>query len=58
MTPEQLMAVYPALDYLMALTILDCHKSGTLTTCVNSPPAEPDDVVLTPITIENPTDVP
>jgi hypothetical protein len=58
MTPEQLMSVYPTLDYLMAETILKCYENGTLALCMDAPLIEPAEVVLTPITIENPTDVP
>jgi hypothetical protein len=58
MTPEQLMAVYPNLDFLMAETILNCHDNGTLAACIDSPPTEADELVLPPITIENPTDAP
>jgi hypothetical protein len=54
MTPEQLMAVYPVLDYLMSETILNCFANGTLNTCMNAPPIEPEALILTPITIQTP----
>jgi hypothetical protein len=58
MTPEQLMIVYPNLDFLMAETILNCHDNGTLAACIDTPPIESEALILSPITIETPTDAP
>jgi 3-polyprenyl-4-hydroxybenzoate decarboxylase len=54
MTPEQLMIVYPNLDFLMAETILNCHDNGTLAACIDAPSIETEAMILTPITIQTP----
>ena len=41
MTPEQLMCVYPWMDFLVADTLIDCHQRGTLSSFLETaPPTE------------------
>jgi hypothetical protein len=51
MTPAQLIAVYPSLDFLMAETILACHENGNLESFFTETEAV---IEIKPITIENP----
>lgn len=56
---KEIMRLYPRLDELMAKTLYDCHKAGTLDKIIeerktlgNFVPDKPENLVLKNVTIE------
>jgi hypothetical protein len=56
MTPTELIAIYPSLDFLMAETILKCYENGTLKSFFDGDDSEPntETTVLKSIVVEQP----
>jgi hypothetical protein len=56
MTPNELIVIYPNIDFLMAETILICYENGNLEYFFDQEPdsATDDDVCLKSITVLNP----
>jgi hypothetical protein len=58
MQPNELIAIYPTIDFLMAETILKCYENGNLESFFDQEPEILSDICIKSIKVINPEEAP